>query len=355
MSRRDDHEPPGSARNHPVPPSRAPILVGGERTVVCEADPDTGALAETGPALAVRTAYAARHPRLDLVYGVDEALDGSITVIEPSRHPRLRQRASSRGAIPCHLAVCPDGGHLVTANYGSGDLIVHRLDEHGSLAGVSEQVALPGPGSRAHPERQSAAHPHQIVFEDQGTLTVVDLGGDVLLTYHLSAGRLRLRSTHRVPTGTGPRHLSGRWLLGELDPAILALPDLTRHPLPAPGLPSAIVTSPDGAHVYAANRGPGTITTLATAAPHTMSDLPAGGADPQDLAFVGDVLYAALPDANAVGAFRRTPGTGLLRPLGMALHLPDPRCLLPIRRLSARAAEPGPDRVGPSAGVRSAE
>ncbi|MFF7250857.1 lactonase family protein [Embleya sp. NPDC008237] len=326
-----------------MPPSRAPILIGGDTTVVCEADPDTGALVATGPPVPVRTAYAAAHPRLDLVYGVDEALDGTITVIEPARHPRLRHRASSRGSIPCHLAVSPDGGHLVAANYGSGDLIVHRLDEHGSLAGVSEQVALPGPGSKAHPKRQSAAHPHQVVFEDHDSLTVVDLGGDVLLTYHLSAGRLRLRSTHRVPTGTGPRHLSGRWLLGELDPAILALPDLTRHPLAAPGLPSAIVTSPDGAHVYAANRGPGTISTLATAAPHVMSHLPAGGADPQDLAFVGDLLYAALPGANTVGAFRWTPGTGILRPLGTALHTADPRCLLPIRRL-----RPGPGPADPT-------
>ncbi|MFJ8741279.1 lactonase family protein [Embleya sp. NPDC127516] len=332
MHRQDARTPPGSARNHPVPPSRVPVLVGGDTTVVCTADPDTGALVETGPPVPVRTAYAAAHPRLDLVYGVDEALDGTVTVLEPSRHPRLRQRVSARGSIPCHVAVSPAGGHLLVANYGTGDLLVHRLDTHGAIAEVTEQIALPGPGSRAHPERQSAAHPHQIVFEDRDTLTVVDLGGDVLLTYHLSAGRLRLRSTHRVPTGTGPRHLSGRWLLGELDPAILALPDLTRHPLAAPGLPSAIVAAPDGAHVYAANRGPGTITTLATTAPHTMSDLPAGGGAPQDLAFVEDVLYAALPDADAVAAFRWTPGTGALSPLGMALRTPDPRCLLPLRR-----------------------
>ncbi|GCD93448.1 hypothetical protein EHYA_01092 [Embleya hyalina] len=326
-----------------MPPSRVPVLVGGARTVVCAADPDTGVLTPVGPPAPVRTAYAAAHPRLGLVYGVDEAPVGTITVIDPTDGARIRQQAPSHGAIPCHLAVSPDGGRLITANYGSGDLVVHRLAPDGALAGTTASVPLPGSGSGAVPERQSAAHPHQIVFADTDTFTVVDLGGDALLTYRLVEGRPRLLATRPVPPGTGPRHLSGRWLLGELDPAILALPDLTRHPLAAPGLPSAIVTAPDGAHVYAANRGPGTITTLAAGAPHPMSDLPVGGAAPQDLAFVGRVLYAAVPDAHAVTAFGWTPGTGALHPLGVALRVPDPRCVLPLRRgLPASRITPGP-------------
>ncbi|MGC0418769.1 lactonase family protein [Embleya sp. AB8] len=331
-TRQHNTRPSGSARN-PVPPSRVPVLVGGDTTAVCTADPDTGRLTRIAEPLPVRTAYAAAHPDLDLVYGVDEALDGTITVLATGPHPCVRQQTPSRGSIPCHLAVSPTSGHLVTANYGTGDLLVHRLDARGALAEVTEHLRLPGSGSRVHPERQDAPHPHQIVFASDDTLTVVDLGGDALSTYHLAAGRLHLRATHPVPPGTGPRHLAGRWLIAELEPAIWALPDLTRHPLAAPGLPSAIVTAPDGAHVYAANRGPGTITTLATAAPHRMSHLPVGGAAPQDLAFVGDVLYVAVPDADAVTAFRRTPGTGTLRPLGVALRTPDPRCVLPLRRI----------------------
>ncbi|MFE3198238.1 lactonase family protein [Embleya sp. NPDC059237] len=330
MSRQDAAIPPDSARNHPVPPSRVPVLVGGAGTLVCAADPDTGVLTPVGPPAPVRTAYAAAHPRLDLVYGVDEAPVGTITGITTTGGARIRQQAPSHGAIPCHLAVSPDGGRLVTANYGSGDLVVHRLAPDGALAGVAASVPLPGSGSGVIADRQSAAHPHQIVFADTDTFTVVDLGSDALLTYRLTQGRPQLLTTRPVPPGTGPRHLSGRWLLGELDPVILALPDLTRHPLAAPGLPSAIVTAPDGAHVYAANRGPGTITTLAAGAPHTMSDLPAGGAAPQDLAFVGRILYAAVPDADAVTAFAWTPGTGTLRPLGVALRVPDPRCVLPL-------------------------
>jgi 6-phosphogluconolactonase (cycloisomerase 2 family) len=164
------------------------------------------------------------------------------------------------------------------------------------------------------------------------TLTVVDLGGDALVDYRIDAhGRLRPDAVRALPAGFGPRHLAGRWVLGELDPAIVELPSGTRRPLAAPGLPSAIVASPDGAHVYAANRGPGTITALGTAPPHTMRDTPAGGELPQDLAFVGDVLYAAVPDADAVTAFRRAAdGSGVLTPLGVALHTRDPRCVLPI-------------------------
>ncbi|MYW01065.1 beta-propeller fold lactonase family protein [Streptomyces sp. SID3343] len=315
-----------------MPPSRALLLVGGEQVQVCAADPATGTLTRTGPRAPVYTAYAAVHPRLGRrrVYGVDEAPTGTLTVFDAGRAGvAVLEQVGSQGSVPCHVAVSPDGRYVLVANYGSGDVLVYRLDESGALAGVSDRVRLPGSGSGVHPQRQSAPHPHQIVFTAHDTLTVVDLGGDALPTYRLDAGRLRLLHTHPVPAGTGPRHLSGRWVLGELDPVVLALPAHTRHPLAAPGLPSAIVTSPDGAHVYAANRGPGTITALATTAPHAMSEVAAGGADPQDLAFVGDLLYAAVPDADAVTAFRRMPD-GRLLALGPALHVPDPRCVLPL-------------------------
>jgi 6-phosphogluconolactonase (cycloisomerase 2 family) len=324
-------ELPGSARNHPVPPSRALLLVGGEHTRVCAADPSTGMLTPVGAEARGYTAYAAVHPRLGgRVYGVDEAPIGTLTVFDAGPDGvAVLERASTQGSVPCHVAVAPDGRHLLVANYGSGDVLVYRLDERGALAGVCDRARLPGSGSGVHPQRQSAPHPHQIVFTSHDTLTVVDLGGDALPTYRLDAGRLRLLHTHPVPPGTGPRHLSGRWLVGELDPVVLALPGQTRYPLAAPGLPSAIVTSPDGAHVYAANRGPGTITALATTAPHARSEVAAGGAEPQDLAFVDDLLYAAVPDADAVTVFRRTPA-GTLLALGPALRVRNPRCVLPL-------------------------
>jgi 6-phosphogluconolactonase len=324
-------ERPGSGRNHPVPPSRALLLIGGEHVRVCAVDPATGTLTRMGRQAPVHTAYAAVHPRLGRrVYGVDEAPTGTLTVFDAGPDGvAVLDQVGSEGSVPCHVAVSPDGRHVLVANYGSGDVLVYRLDESGALAGASDRVRLPGAGSGVHPQRQSAPHPHQIVFTSHDTLTIVDLGGDALPTYRLVAGRLHLLHTHPVPAGTGPRHLSGRWLLGELDPVVLALPAHTRHPLGAPGLPSAIVTSPDGAHVYAANRGPGTITALATTAPHAMSEVAAGGADPQDLAFVGDLLYAAVPDADAITAFRRTP-TGTLLALGPALRVPNPRCVLPL-------------------------
>jgi len=331
MGHQDALAGPGAAWNHPVSPGRARVVVGGERTNLCAADPDTAELRPICPSVPARTAYAAQHPWLARVYGVDEAMSGTLTVFDAAAD-RLAvvDRTPSLGAIPCHVAVAPDGGHVLTANYGSGDVVVHRLTAAGDLAGVASCLRLPGPGSAAHPRRQDAPHPHQIVFTSTDTVTIVDLGTDSLAILRFAAGRLRPLDTRPVPAGTGPRHLCDRWLVGELDPAVFALPALTRYPLAAPGLPSAIVTSPDGKHVYAANRGPGTIAALSALPPHTAREFASGGANPQDLAFVGDVLYAAVPDIDAVTMFRRT-ADGDLRGLGVALRTEDPRHVLPLR------------------------
>src|SRR5438105_2412744 len=62
------------------------------------------------------------HPRLPVLYAVHELAEGAVCAVAlgPDDTPRVLGTLPTGGAAPCHLAVTPDGRHLLAANYGSG-------------------------------------------------------------------------------------------------------------------------------------------------------------------------------------------------------------------------------------------
>lgn len=275
----------------------------------------------------------ARHPTLPVVYGTaGTPSTGTVlawTVSEDGAS--LLSSVPSAGTEPCHLAADPSGRWLAVANYASGSVAVWGLADDGSIGGREQLLELTGAGS--DPDRQEAAHPHQIVLD--GDLAYVpDLGADLIRVYRCdgdAASRLVPEHEFGVPAGTGPRHLvvlddGGVAVSGELSSTILtgtvSEPDplwhvaaSTGHTFPPDGAPSRnypgdITASADRALAYLANRGHHTVSTFAVRgdAPLLVGELDAGVTWPQHLLPAGDELLVAGRESSNVVALALVDG-----------------------------------------------
>ena len=236
---------------------------------------------------------------------------------------------SSGGASPAHLSLAPGGKWAVAANYDGGSVAVLPRGETGLGHPVT---VVRHSGSGPDPERQSAPHPHQVVFDPvSGLVLVTDLGADAVFFYTLDdgTGALSERSDlrYRTEPGAGPRHLafhpSGEhlFLVNELANTVEVLsrngekfarshqaatlpPDFTGTSLAA-----AVKVSPDGRTVVVSNRGHDSLAVFRfdDDAPHL---IPAGwqsshGSQPRDIEFSadGNALYVANQDSDSIAVF----------------------------------------------------
>jgi 6-phosphogluconolactonase len=276
----------------------------------------------------------ARHPAAPIVYGVSGTPeDGRLHAWRVDGTAEPLAEVPTGGGEPCHLAVDPHGRWLVVANYAGSSLAVWLLAEDGSP--LDDAYVIPLSGSSVDPERQEAAHPHQVVL-DGDLAYAVDLGADVVRVFTVQAARhaadvLRHLRDVAVPAGTGPRHLvtldnglvalSGELLstvlTGRLDGSGLgwsATPSTRRGARPAPpygrNYPSDITCSPDQRLVYLANRGHHTVSTfdVGSGEPVLVGELDLGGRWPQHLLVQGDDLLVAARDSNRVTALALEDG-----------------------------------------------
>ena len=109
------------------------------------------------------------------VHGFDLAAEGLMA------HCSTR---SSHGLATCHLTTT--GTHLFAASYLDGRLSVYPRRE-GRIGGAIEVVQYTGSGP--NPERQEAAHAHQVAVPPGGRwLYVCDLGADCIHQHDLRDG-----------------------------------------------------------------------------------------------------------------------------------------------------------------------
>jgi 6-phosphogluconolactonase len=329
---------------------------GGEGIALLRRDPATGALTRLG--VATRTpspSFLAQHPTLPVLYAANE-LDAAgtvsaFTVAEDYTLTPLAVRPTG-GADPAHVAVTPDGRHLLVANYSSGSVAVHPLDAQGAPGERSDLLDLQGSGP--DPVRQTGPHAH-MVWPGDGYVLVVDLGADRVWRCRLDpvAGWLTLLGPAVVARpGTGPRHLrrsaeGALLLVGELagnltwyrpggDGSLEQAGEVATTTAEGPNYPSEITLRPDGRFAYVANRGPNTVSVFAwdgeTASP--VAEVATGGDWPRHMVLVGDHLYVANEKSHTVTTLRLDPDTGIPHPQGEPTHEPSPTCLLrwmPVR------------------------
>ncbi|MEH0517830.1 lactonase family protein [Streptomyces stelliscabiei] len=296
--------------------------------------------------------YLAVHPDGRTLYTVNERTRGGVTAVRLSDRRVLGTR-SSGGEAPCHLSVHPGGRWLLSANYGSGSVAVHPVEDSGALGERTDLVVhsspAPGPG-------QDGPHAHQVLTSpDGGHVLAVDLGTDTVYTYRLDQSRGTLTEVSRARTrpGAGPRHLTfhpgGRYayLANEVDNTVVVCAYDPGSGRLAPGdpqptgtgsgtnYPAQLVVTPDGAYAYLANRGHDSLTRYAVEADgarlRLLDTVPVGGDFPRQIALSpdGGLLFAALQRSSAVSVFR-VGSYGELRRASGPFASPVAVCALPL-------------------------
>jgi 6-phosphogluconolactonase len=336
---------------------------------------DTATGAMTEPALVAETAnpsFLALSPDHRYLYAVNETgnfdAEGSGGVsafaVDAGRGPlRLLGTRSSRGADPCHLAVAPDGRHVIVANYTGGNLAVLPVVAGGALgSGVPVQ---PRAGLGPRKDRQEAPHAHDVVFDPSGRfLLAADLGADRIFVYRYSPAPGTLEPNDppsaALPPGSGPRHLafhpSGRavYVINELASTIDVFswdgergrlePVQTVSTLPpdftGENDTAEVAVSADGRFVYGSNRGHDSIAVFGvdpTSLRITLvGHVPSGGKSPRHFALdpTGRFLLAANQDSGTIQVFRIDGTSGLPSPVGPPVRVDRAVCLLPVAPLS---------------------
>lgn len=294
------------------------------------ADPATGRLTvgATVPDLPDASWFA---PSRDgrILYVTNELPEGVVAAVDAATG-RVLNKQPTQGGAPTHTSV--HGRFLLTANYGAGSVVVHRLRDDGLIGEPTDLVTHAG----AEP------HAHQVLADPSGRwIVAVDLGTDSVYVYGLNGqtGKLRAHQQLRLPAGYGPRHLAfhpdGRraYVLGELSSEITVAAwdpaDGTFTPgqvigtlgdaQPPQNFPAEIQVSPDGRFVYASNRGHDSIAAFDVT---TAGDLafagttPCGGSWPRHLTIdpTGRWVYVANQRAGNVAWLPRDPRTGRLSP-----------------------------------------
>lgn len=323
---------------------------GGPGVVTAAVHPHSGALALLESVDGVPDpSYLALAPGGRTLYAVSETADGAVAAYHVhDDKPRLAGPPVPVDASgPTHLSVF--GGHVLTANYGSGSVSAVPVRPDGTLAGVASGV-LQHTGSGPHERRQRAPHAHQVRPDPSGRWAVsVDLGTDSVRVCTVVDGVPVLHREFALRPGSGPRHLAfhpdGRYayVVNELTPTVTvcrwdaaggSLRPLSETPV-LPGAPagdaypSGIAVSPDGRFLWTATRGEDVLTTFAVEGDHLRltATVPCGGHWPRALAESDGHLYAANERSGNITWFTVDEGTGVPRYDGQ-VEIPAPSCVI---------------------------
>jgi 6-phosphogluconolactonase (cycloisomerase 2 family) len=307
----------------------------------------SGSLSQSGPALELPSpSYLLRHPGAPLVYAVSETEPGAVSAIEIGSRLQVMSTLAIPGRLPCHLCLSPDLGHLLVANYGSGDVVALRLGDDGVPQEVTGVFSSYGQGP--HP-RQEGPHAHHIQQGPDGTYWMVDLGADVVRRLYVGPDGKLLEGEPVValPAGTGPRQIrvsaDGRtaYVLGELSEELITLalrpgqsavmvnrrPGWLTEP-PVQNLPAHLLVA--GRRLYVSHRGLNRITvfSLDNELPIPLMEIETG-AWPRHFALAGGWLYIADQLDDQVTARALTAAGDSF---GTSVHttVRRPTCVLPL-------------------------
>ena len=265
-------------------------------------------------------------------------------------------RDTSNGNGPCYISTDVPGRYVLVANYGDGTLAVYPLAEDGHIQPSSDVRTASGSGHDR--DRQEGPHAHMIAPSPDGRYVLAtDLGLDTVTVYELDTNLGELnpsQSDHGIAhaePGSGPRHFAFApdgttvYVINELNSTIdvydfqdgglerrqtiSTLPD--GHS--GDNFPSQIVVSPDGRHIYGANRGADTIAIFTIGANGNLTasgQVGCGGAWPRNINIdpVGNWVIAANQRSDTLNVFRRDPETGALTPSGEPIAVPSPMAVL---------------------------
>ncbi|MGF0176477.1 lactonase family protein [Streptomyces sp. Marseille-Q5077] len=327
---------------------------GGEGIGLATYDPESGRITGTGTIAGVGDpSYLAVHPNGRTLYAVNERDDGAVTAVRLADRKILGSRSTGGGA-PCHLSVHPSGRWLLSANYGTGSVAVHPIDNSGALGErtdlVTHSAPAPGPG-------QDGPHAHQFdTSPDGGHVLAVDLGTDTVYSYRLDqkAGTLAEVARAQTEPGAGPRHLTfhpgGRYayVANEVDNTVAVCaydPGTGRLSIgtaqstgtgSGTSYPAQLVVTRNGRYAYLANRGHNSLTRYAVegdgARLRLLDTVPVSGDFPRQIALSpdGTLLFTANQRSSTVSVFHVDEDSGELKLAGEPFASPVAVCALPL-------------------------
>ena len=143
------------------------------------------------------------------IYAVSETPTGGgvVAIMRQGNTLSYGVRRPSGGGWPCHVRVSNDGHFVIATNYGTGTVVLLRIESDGSLTGLNDLAFHTGSGPNTG--RQGEPHAHSAIFTPDGAYVIAaDLGTDELVFYTINTQTNQLVRTHTVnaPAGNGPRH-----------------------------------------------------------------------------------------------------------------------------------------------------
>ncbi len=246
----------------------------GDSGVCCIAfDREQGFRAENRWAGFVNPSFILPHPRLPILYTVEETSPEGAVRAWQMEGDSLKPLGSfsSGGDSPCHLSLSAGERYLYAANYMNGTLAVFALDGQGNIEKKTDLWQLSGQGPNRG--RQEGPHAH-FSMERDGLLYVCDLGADRIAVFENQDGKLKEKAGIALPAGCGPRHLAFNpafphllYCVTELENSVYViatesgaytvLQRLSTLPEAFQGesFAAAVHFSPDGRALLASNRG----------------------------------------------------------------------------------------------------
>jgi len=295
------------------------------------------------------------------LYATDEEQQGGFVgayAFEPTTGRLAFLNAqSSQGSCPCYVSEDKTGRWVFVANFCSGSLAALPVNSDGSLTPSMQVIQQFGKGKDT--ARQEAAHVHSTIFSpDEKFLLEANLGTDQEHVYLFRPNeKIPLSepfdSVATLQPGSGPRHIafhprkSDVYILSELsgtvdgfhfDPASGRMTHFQRirtTPEDFKGFAGSadIHIRPDGKFLYATNRG--TSNTIAVFEIRrdgrlaTKQIISVQGKHPRNFVIDpgGHFLLVANRDTDNIVVFSIDAASGLLKPTGNEISIPNPVCL----------------------------
>ena len=263
-------------------------------------------------------------------YSIDPA-SGELTFLN---------RRMTGGADACCVSLSANDSHLLVANFSGGSFAILPILPDGSLGTAS--CFLQHYGKSVNPARQAGPHVHQVSPDPLGKhVLVADLGTDEISVYGIdwNTGCVTPNAAPAIKTtpGDGPRQFvfdrSGKflYLVTELSNTVRAyaydsetgkatfLQTLSTLPneCVSDTIAACIKLDPNGAFLYASNRGHDSIASYRVHKDGTLTPLgiqKAGGKTPRDFNITpdGKFLLSGFQDSNELILFSIDPLNGQL-------------------------------------------
>lgn len=316
-------------------------------------DPKTGDLSDLKlMAKQDNPSFLTISPDRNYVYSVGERDSGIVAAYKWNNETlQLVNKQSSVGANPCYIDIA--NGWVAASNYSSGNVVVYKVLEDGSLP--SDPFNFQHEGKGPNEARQEGPHAHFSKFSFDGRyLYTVDLGIDQVIAYPVTKDSIRDGFVaFELEPGDGPRHIAfdnernRAYIVTELsnvivsvnvDPVTGMFEEVDRKStLPetfeGESYCADIHLTSNGRFLYASNRGDNSISIFAVddnGILNLQNVEPVKGDWPRNFTLSPDEKYllVANQNSNNIVVFEVNSASGLLTATGAEIQLSHPVCLV---------------------------